>query len=90
MQPIFAVHQRLANLLWFRLIGAAMTLGICWKLIQSYGIFGAAAGACVAPDLYVVTLVFAPGGYAGGWPWARVGKSDAARGDGAVEWLTGR
>lgn len=62
LQPIFAVHHRLGSMLWFRLAGAGLTLGICWTAIRAYGITGAAAGSLVALSLYLAGLVFGPGG----------------------------
>lgn len=62
LQPVFAVHHRLASMLWFRLAGAALTLGICWTAIRGWGIPGAAAGSLVALSLYLVGLAFGPGG----------------------------
>lgn len=61
-QPIFAVHHELRRMLWFRGFGAVLTLGICWLAISRYGIPGAAIGTLVALSVYLVALLFAPGG----------------------------
>ena len=61
-QPIFAVHHRLAAMLWFRALGAALTFAICGVMIQRQGIEGAALGTLIALSGYLAVLVFAPGG----------------------------
>ena len=62
LQPIFAVHHKMGSILWLRLVGAALTVGLCWPLTLEYGILGAAAGSCAAFALYLGILLFAPSG----------------------------
>ena len=61
-QPIFAVHHRLSDMLWFRCFGAVLNLGICAWAIARHGIPGAALGTLLATGLYLVALVFGPRG----------------------------
>ncbi len=62
LQPLFAVHHRLGRMLWFRLVGASLTLAICWVATREFGIVGAAGGSFAALSLYLGGLVFGPGG----------------------------
>src|SRR5262249_31020253 len=44
VQLVFAVHQKMTNSLVFRVIGAALTVPICWLMMRRYELWGAAAG----------------------------------------------
>lgn len=61
-QPIFAIHQRMTHMLWLRLFGAVVTLGVCIPMIRSFGTLGAAAGTLVSLTLYLIALWFGPSG----------------------------
>jgi O-antigen/teichoic acid export membrane protein len=76
LQPIFAVHNRMGSMFWFRVLGATFTVAICWYGISWYGAFGAALGSLLAFSLYLVFLVFAPSGC---WWLVMSAKRGAAR-----------
>lgn len=61
-QPIFAIHQRMVGMLWLRLFGAVVTVGICVPMIRAYGAFGAALGSLLALIIYLVALWLGPAG----------------------------
>jgi len=58
----FAVHQRMANSLSFRLVGGLVVVPICWFAIQEYALLGAALGVLVASAIYILVACFGPGG----------------------------
>lgn len=62
IQNIFLVHQKTANSLVYRVIGAALALPICWWTIGRYEIWGAALGALISGGLYLLIVVVGPGG----------------------------
>ena len=62
IQPIFAVHHQAQTMLWFRMLGAAFTLAICWMTIPRYGVSGAAIGTLIALVAYLLVLVVGPKG----------------------------
>lgn len=62
LQMFFAVHQKMGRLLGFRLVGAMLTIPICWVMIRDYDIFGASLGMLIAMSVYTLLLVLAPGG----------------------------
>lgn len=62
LQPIFALHHRAGTLLAFRVLGAALSLGLCAFGIRHAGVMGAALGGAAAFGVYLVALVLAPGG----------------------------
>jgi O-antigen/teichoic acid export membrane protein len=62
LQNFFAVHQMMSASLGFRSVGAALTLPICWILIRSNGMYGAAVASAVSVTLYGLIVSFGPGG----------------------------
>jgi O-antigen/teichoic acid export membrane protein len=62
LQPIFAVHQRMRSLLWFRIAGAILTPVVCWFTIPAWGVAGAAVGTLLSFLAYSLLLAFGPGG----------------------------
>jgi len=60
--PIFAVHERMQNLLWFRIAGALLTPAVCWFTIPRWGVAGAASGTLLSFLAYSLLLVLGPGG----------------------------
>ncbi|MCD4699921.1 MAG: oligosaccharide flippase family protein, partial [Phycisphaerae bacterium] len=58
----FAVHHKIKRLLWFRAIGAVITVPICWFAVRSYGLTGAAVGGFLTGTIYVALVCLAPGG----------------------------
>ena len=63
VQVVFAVHQKMTASLLFRLAGAALTVPVCWMLIEKWQIEGAAIGSALAGFVYLVVLAFGPGGF---------------------------
>jgi len=63
VQIVFAVHEKMTSSLIFRLIGAALTVPLCWMLIGWSGIDGAALGAALAGGVYLLVLAIGPGGF---------------------------
>lgn len=68
LQPFFAVHQKMGNSLIFRLIGGLLVAPVCWYTIGRWGIPGAAGGVLASGTVYVLLVVFGPGGI---WSLAR-------------------
>lgn len=64
LQPLFAVHHRMRQMLGFRVFGALLTLPLCWWGIRYAGVAGAALGSLLASVLYTLGLLVAPGGCA--------------------------
>lgn len=62
LQMMFAIHQRMQASLGLRILGALLTLPICYFAVKQAGVFGAAAGTAVAFALYLLLLVFGPNG----------------------------
>jgi O-antigen/teichoic acid export membrane protein len=63
VQMVFAVHERMTASLLFRLVGAGLTVPLCWMLVQRNGIDGAALGAALAGGVYLLILAVGPGGF---------------------------
>lgn len=78
-QPIFAVHQRMQDVLWFRLAGAVVTLPTCWYMISHYGIDGAALGAFLSLTAFLGLVYLGPNGACWLVREARRGAHSAAR-----------
>ncbi|MDY7010514.1 MAG: oligosaccharide flippase family protein [Planctomycetota bacterium] len=74
-QLFFAVHHQIKRLLWFRAIGAIITVPICWFAVRSYDITGAAVGALLAGTIYVALVCLGRGGCA----WEILSSRSAAR-----------
>jgi O-antigen/teichoic acid export membrane protein len=62
LQQIFAVHQQVRRLFWFRSAGALLTPAVCWFTIPTWGVLGAAAGTLVSFLAYLLALALGPGG----------------------------
>jgi len=62
VQMFFAVHQRIGALLLYRVLGAIITVPLCWFAISRYGILGAAIGSLVATLACAMLLCFCPNG----------------------------
>jgi O-antigen/teichoic acid export membrane protein len=62
LQNFFAVHHAMTQSLLLRSVGAAITVPICWYATARWGMIGAAGGVFVASLVYVVAVIFAPGG----------------------------
>ncbi len=62
LQSFFAVHQKMPRLLWFRIIGAVVTIPTYWLSIRTWGIAGAAMGMCAVMTFYVLIETLGPGG----------------------------
>jgi O-antigen/teichoic acid export membrane protein len=63
VQVVFAVHQKMTASLLFRLAGAALTVPLCYVLIQKSQIDGAALGSAIAGFVYLLILALGPGGF---------------------------
>jgi O-antigen/teichoic acid export membrane protein len=74
IQPIFAVHQKMTSSLAIRVVGAVLAIPICWIGVTYAGVFGAAAAVGVSSVVYLLLLVFGPGGCL----WLVVGNRRAA------------
>jgi O-antigen/teichoic acid export membrane protein len=62
VQMFYAVHQKMAASLAFRIVGALLTIPICWFTTRAYGVFGAALGMLIAVGIYAILLSVGPGG----------------------------
>jgi O-antigen/teichoic acid export membrane protein len=62
IQPIFAVHQQMTSSLAIRVVGAVVAIPICWIGVTYAGVFGAAAAVGVSSVVYLLLLIFGPGG----------------------------
>jgi O-antigen/teichoic acid export membrane protein len=62
LQNFFAVHQLMRASLGFRIVGASLTVPICWVAIRYHGMEGAAVGSAVSVLLYGAIVSFCPGG----------------------------
>jgi len=82
LQPIFAVHHRLPNLIAFRCVGAVLTVGSCVWAIPRYGAIGAAGATFASLSVYLLVLLAAPGG-CGHLAWGARRECRPAEGSGA-------
>ncbi len=62
LQMFFKVHQRMAALLIFGIIGGLMVIPASWFAVKLYGVLGAALGVLVTGIIYNALAIFAPGG----------------------------
>lgn len=88
LQPIFAVHHRMVSSLALRATGAATTIPACWIGVliarphgADWSVFAAAVGTAIAVALYVLLLVFSPGGCYGLVRESRRAAVQAAQGE---------
>lgn len=85
VQLVFAVHERMTSSLLFRLVGAGLTVPLCWILVQRSGIDGAALGTALAGGVYLLILAVGPGGFVWLMRDTRRRAIEAGRSSGNVE-----
>lgn len=62
LQMFFKVHQRMAALLGFGIIGGLIVIPASWFAVKLYGVLGAALGVLISGAIYNALVIFAPGG----------------------------
>lgn len=62
LQMFFKVHQRMAALLIFGIIGGLMVIPASWFAVKLYGVLGAALGVLISGAIYNALVILAPGG----------------------------